>query len=645
MESTVSWNAFSCNGNNSPTLEISFQPSEPISEQTPDSPVDSTLLRQKPEIRLENSLQSLELVAGEYHRVPKGFARDDDQKDISDQVTVSVQEAKGLQIINGYLKASLCGDYHLIYSVKDEWEQTSTLSLPVHVLAKTASTFDLGEFSDLSAFPDVKTEFRDDLEKKEDSPLFKDNQMTHISFVSDERAISGTSLLVDYTKLNNMENRVFFDAMSSHLKTGKWTISFDVKAVYGFGFSDFYVGYGKQGSADSVDLQLSLENLGYGETQRVTYTGILNIEEGSDYFFHFFKLEKDKNLDVMLCFDNFSFSYETVDYTFYTPTVSEMKADGGAIIDWDSKFLPMTSAVPQKVDEIAQEDVKAALQGSDGFGDTCLYMYGKGDHLLTGISKEKDPQYFEVGMAYTISFDYYAMSVSQHYLIVIDGTTSNVNVASSFLKQGLNHAELKFNVPKNAKEITFFGSYDMYVGKMTISLTKASVSVREDVYCPTQDELIAPTGYTWNYEEGNAVDLGGLPFADVSALDENVKTEIASCEGFSSQVIKADFINGGGRLLESVSGTLAKDYQYTLSFNAYCESGKTVLVLLFGNAQIGSHYTLEKSAVTGMTHIYHYEVTFTPKDGASDPFKTIMLYPQDTFTMLIGDMTLKGVKA
>lgn len=184
----------------------------------------------------------------------------------------------------------------------------------------------------------------------------------------------------------------------------------------------------------------------------------------------------------------------------------------------------------------------------------------------------------------------------------------------------------------------------MYVGKMEISLTKSTVSARTDTHTPTNDELIKEGGYTWDYSENNAIDLGGFLFADKNSLPSEIQESIQGLSSFSSQVIKAEFINGGGRQLLSVANVLSLDYSYTLSFDAYCESGKTVLVLLYGNAQIGNHFTMQKAAVSGHTNVYHYSVTFTPKNGTNNDFKTIMLYPQATFTMYIGNITLSGVK-
>lgn len=625
----------------SPTTSMpSSTPSSTPSATPPTTSLTPTtsVQREKPRILLENETTELTCKAGEYIRLPKGFARDMEQNDLSSKIAVSLLENDGAELKSGYFLASLAGTYHVLYNVKDHAGLETSFELPVHVSPWYENTYDVESYDQLENFDKNKI-YKDDLEKGKDSSLLKENLPSNAKIISNDLAIEGTSLNIDYS-LGSGENSAFtLPMLSSYIKPGKWTISFDLKIVRGYGFSDFYVGY-KEIGGQSENQQISLDKVGYGETKRITYTGVLNVNSNKNYLFHIFKNNSD---NVAISMDNFDIRYEEVSYTFYTPTVEDLHQ--GVVIDWNDKFLPITSTVPQTVADIESDTIRNALEASDAFGETCLYMYGTGDHNITGIERSIDEDYFDPSMVYTFKFTYYAMSVSAHYIIIIDGTADNVNVASGFLKTGLNEVEVSFQVPKNAKRITFYGTYDMYVGKMEISLTKSSVNARTDTYTPKHEEIIQEQGYTWDYSENNAVDLGGFLYADVDALSSEIKDSIHGLSSFSSQVLKGDFINGGGRKLVSVENVLSLEYTYTLSFDAYCESGRSVLVLLYGNSQIGNHISLQKTAVTGHSNVYHYSVTFTPKNGTNNDFKTIMLYPQYTFTMYIGNITLKGVKS
>lgn len=623
-------------GNKVPTSTSSSQPttnptSTPITTPSSNSS-SSSVEREKPRILLENEVTEVTCKAGEYLRLPKGFARDMDQKDISSSISTSLLENEGATLNNGYFIASLAGTYHVQYAVKDHLDAEATFDLPIKVTSWYENTYDVGAYGNLNEFENNKV-YKDGLENT--SALL--SLPSNAQLVSDDRAIEGTSLYIDFSSRSGESNAITLPGLSNYIQPGKWTISFDVKMVKGIGFSDFFVGYKE--SSNSENQQISLAKVAFGETTRVTYTGVLNVDTQKDYTFQIFKMNNGSNA---ISLDNFDIRYEEVSYTFYTPTVEDLKK--GVTIDWNEKFMPITSSVPQTVSEIESDAVRQELEASPAFGETCLYMYGTGDHNLTGIERDVDPDYFDTSMVYNFKFTYYAMSVSAHYIIIIDGSADNVNVASGFLKTGLNEADISFQVPKNAKRITFYGTYDMYVGKMEISLTKSTVNSRTDTYKPTNDEIIKEGGYTWDYSENNAIDLGGFLFADTASLSSEIQESIQGLTSFSSQVIKADFINGGGRQLLSVANVLSLDYSYTLSFDAYCENGRTVLVLLYGNAQIGNHFTMQKAAVSGHTNVYHYSVTFTPKNGTNNDFKTIMLYPQATFTMYIGNITLSGVK-
>lgn len=611
--------------------------SEPTPSTSTSTSSSSSVERENPRILLENEVIETHCKAGEYIRLLKGYARDADQKDISNTIEISLVEKEGATIQNGHFKATKSGTYHVLYTCKDHVGKEQSLTYTLHVASWYENKNDIQGYDDISKFNETK-EVRDNLENGSSLLSFSSS---FAELVSDDRAIEGTSLYVDYNRESRNSSNIEIKTLAPYMKSGKWTIAFDVKVVKGYGFSDFYVGYKEVESGNTELQQISLSNLGFGETKHISYTGVINAKDDQTYNFEIMK-QNQNDMDVALCFDNFSVQFEEVSYRFYTPTVEELHQ--GVTIDWNDKFLPITSTLPQEVSKIESEAIRNELEASDAFGETCLYMYGSGDHNITGIENTIDEDYFDTSMVYTFKFTYYAMSVSSHYLIVIDGSADNVNVASGFLKTGLNEVTISFQVPKNAKRMTFYGTYDMYVGKMEISLEKSSVNVRNDIHTPTHNEIIKEGGYTWDYSENNALDLGGFLFAETARLPEEVQTAIAGLSSFSSQVIEGKFINGGGRLFNTISNVLSLDYTYTLSFDAYCESGRTVLLLLYGNSQIGNHTSVSRTAVSGRTNIYHYSVTFTPQNGTNNNFKTIMLYPQATFTMYIGNITLSGVQ-
>lgn len=412
---------------------------------------------------------------GEELILPVATAVDDRDGDVSDNIVIEAVPAEYTKIADGRFLSDVLGFYAVIYSVKDGAGNETSEKIDVNVTSeKYAETFDVSGSDDIAALgKPAKGEhafFKENFAKGVDSPLISSAGLaSHVKPEAGVRAISGNSLVIDYGKCAGGENEWVADGLSPYLKSGRWEVSFDVKLISGTGFSDFYFCYRKIGEGSSLERQVSLAEMREGETKHVSYSRILDPDDGAWQFCVF---KRNRNGDAVLALDNFTFAYTNINFKTTYPSEEELKA--GYTYDWTKNYTPISSAEPVLLDEVDNNEARSAMEGSEGFGKTLMHLTGSGGHEITSLSKTFSPDFFRKGYVYTFELWYYAVTPGTNYLIATDGTPANHMIKQGVFKKGLQKATLEYTVAENDVGITFFtgNAVDIYLGNMTITLKK-----------------------------------------------------------------------------------------------------------------------------------------------------------------------------
>lgn len=410
---------------------------------------------------------------GEELLLPVATAVDDRDGDVSGDIVIATEPAEYASIADGRFLSDVLGCYAVFYSVKDAAGNETSERIEVNVISERyAETFDVSGFDDISALgkpaKGERAVYKENFAAGGDSPLISSAKLpAYVKPEAGVRAISGNSLVIDYGKCAGGANEWIADGLSPYLKSGRWEVSFDVKLISGTGFSDFYFCYRKIGEGSSFERQVSLAEMREGETKHVSYSRILDFDDGA---WQFCVLKRNRNGDAVLALDNFTFAYTNINFKTTYPTEEELKA--GYTYDWTKNYTPISSAEPVLLDEVENNEAKSAMEASEGFGKTLMHLTGSGGHEITSLSKTFSPDFFRKGYVYTFELWYYAVTPGTNYLIATDGTPANHMIKQGVFKEGLQKATIEYTVAENDVGITFFtgNAVDIYLGNMTITL-------------------------------------------------------------------------------------------------------------------------------------------------------------------------------
>ena len=306
-------------------------------------------------------------------------------------------------------------------------------------------------------------------------------------------------------------------------------------------------------------------------------------------------------------------------------------------------------------DQIADETVKnAILNAKSGFTSGVVLHANGGLGDFTGFT---DPGYYIQGKTYHISIDAYiaspmkSTSGTKIYLLAMDDTPGNRVLAEGlFTGEGLYHFEMDWTVGATGeKSLKFFLSNmpeeyaDIYVGDFTITQAKSlkpDVFLnRNDYHTLTAEELKA--GYTFDFNEGNLMNMGNSFYAATALLPEKT-ADLLRANGFGETFYYASENFTFGSLPNDLTG--GKKFRITLqvydvlgNLATTLPRGAFVLLHMQGGVQNSAEVSYKVTADPDNNRLL--TITFdTNTPGGTDD---LLFYGLTTVEYLIGSITIQ----
>lgn len=606
----------------------SAEPTDSGSEEPPVVEPDETA----PVIAIEGNPTTLNVALGQPLTIPAATATDDVDGEVE---VITFSETPGA-LVDGVFTSNILGRHLLTYYACDEAENETYVDVEINVTSDTVfETFDVDGYYDISALANDGGVFKENFQNGLNSPLIERAMQGEAELMASEDTVSGNSLVLDYSECVGKENRIFLTNLLPYLRSGEWTVTFDVKLVSGVGFSDFYFGYVKDGTVTSKDQNYSLAGMQVGETKTIEWKQLLDLDADAQYFFHMFRYAQEYSDPCVLAFDNFTFEYKEKIYNTVVPTFEQIQE--GFTYDWSNNYMAITGGAPEKISEIENAEAKAAIEGaSEGFGDTVMHLTGSGAHDLSALTKANDSDFFQAGWVYTFEIWYYCVSAGSTYMIAYDGTPSNNAFKLNPFTTGLKKVEIEYTVGGNAYALTFYGSMDVYLGNMKITCAEPSI-VREDYYAVTHEDMLKEGGYTYDWSKNNIVAIdNNTKYVEISTMeDAELKTALEATNAFKNDYA-LKFAGLSSSLITCLTGSLTEGNVYTVSFNAYEKTKGSVTLLLMGTSgtQAGqSNFTITDNG----NGTKNYTTTFTAKAD----YNAVNLYIATECELYLADLTLQ----
>ncbi len=590
-----------------------------------------------PVITIDGNPTTFTVGLNEEFTVPTATAVDDVDGEVD--IYIYSETAGAYDGETGKFKTNILGEHVITYYACDEAENETFVEIPVNVTSETyAETFNVTGYNDITVLAQEEGVFKENFEKGLNSPLIYNSLETNkITLEAGERAISGNSLVIDYNALAGSPNVIYFNNIQP-LRSGKWTITFDLKIISGKGFSDFYFGYFRDGDNNaSKDQQYSLADLNAGDTKQIKFSQLLSLDENSQYYFHMFRLANDYTEGPVVAFDNFVIQYEEKVYTTTTPTFEQLQA--GFTYDWENVYMAMDASEPVKVEKIENADAKAAItEATEGFTSTVMNLKDSGAHDLSVIKKAVDPDFFQTDWVYVIEYWYYSVSDTHGYFIAYDGGANNT-VKSNVFEKGLHKGTIEYVVGANEYAITFYATanIDVYLGNLKITLKEPVEGAREDFYAPTTEEIQAQGGYTFDFTENNVIELSkNATYLKVEDLeDATLKQALTETNAFTSGYA-LKYSGGGLSEIKFLTNKVTTGNSYKISFDAYVVSGNLAILPFGAGAQKGD-FRFNPEFRTGEFK------TFTATVVAQEGTETINFYELSSIELYLANFTVEEI--
>ncbi|MDR0831802.1 MAG: hypothetical protein LBM99_02770 [Bacillales bacterium] len=253
--------------------------------------------------------------------LPSATALDARDGDISADIEVVPTVSRGISITknlnNTYTLNTLVSGTHIIsYYVEDSKGNYDEKFINVIVTPSVPETIIPSESNRISNLNTSELTYVENFSRGYSSDLSKGlvwDATVKASLIGDERALAGNSLLLDYSECaSNTNTSFFFGALDTYIKSGRWTIEFDVKKLEG-NIPGFYVSFifdGDNSGDNTITTTIT------SETTHITFNQIKSFDTTKDWHFRVFTYTGDGSFtynNLKLVFDNFSFTYKTVE--------------------------------------------------------------------------------------------------------------------------------------------------------------------------------------------------------------------------------------------------------------------------------------------------------------------------------------------
>lgn len=507
--------AASCGGETS-TSDSSTQSSESVADSSSDS-ADSSA--EQPDTTApvityaDGKKDSYTMVSGEKVTLPSATAAD--EKDGAVDVDVSVT-SKGASIVKteaGYeFSSTTAGTYQVSYYAVDEAENETEEFISVTVTPIVPETTLEAGAGNIENLKEGKT-YVENFENGYSGALAKgfsystEDGTPQASIQATADSIAGNSLIIDYTTCAwNTNTQFWFGTLDEYIKSGKWTISMDVKVLGGAAPSGIYLSFIYDGDNSGENQQFALGAV--GETKTVTLTGNKTFDPSKTWHFRTFFYTGDSSYsyaNFKLAIDNISITVkevvdDTVERTGTPKTLTFADIDGKSytLTGADDNYTALSGAMQyldkSKVvasERLTQEEADN-LTADNGF--TSDYIIEANTQIVTFDALKNvctDSTY-----EYTISFKVYSKNASGWHIFMTDGSGAQSGAKSMPAVTGPTTFTHTF---VGSEKYVNIGLYNgsiapLYIGDITIGAAKR------------QDTEKSPNGY----EVGKNMDQGCL---------------------------------------------------------------------------------------------------------------------------------------
>ncbi len=552
--------------------------------------------------------------AGTPVTLPSATATDAVDGEVELDVTVTSKGATLTKVADGYTFASdTAGEYDVSYYAVDssDNEVEEFISVTVNPI-KAETELEAGQ-NNLSNLAQSEVTFVENFEKGYDSPLargFDFSQATgkpNASIVADENSIAGNSLIIDYTTCAwNTNTQFWFGSLDNYLRSGKWTISMDVKVLGGTAPSGLFFSFIYDGDNDGQNQEIRLGAV--GETTTLTFEGIKNLDDTKTWHFRIFFYTGSSTYkydDFRIAIDNITISVKevvnaVVDRTG-TPkelTGTDLDGNGYTLTGADDNYTALSGSMlyleKSKVvagDYLTAEQA-ANLTAENGFNSDYVILASTEIctfNSLNGLCTDS-------GYEYTITMSLYAPNAQNWYFFIVDGAGQQAH-AASFSVNGALKKTFTITGADNYQRIGLYrqGIESLYIGDITISREERNTEVSPNGY---------KVGQTWT-KSASEINLGNR---GTSVVCSNVNLTgggtLADYDGFENNAIHFN-PNTTNVTMECFRGnnTLENGCTYKITANLYIVSLTGRLTFNFDNAVF-------PDIVSGKTGYQKVEITW-----------------------------------
>lgn len=582
----------------------SVEKSVVVTVKEAEKPADTTA----PVITIQDKEKERIVKVGESLTLPTVTASDDTDGDLTSAVEVGMATSpRGVELKKGEngnytFKAQVAGEHKISYYVEDKAENYDEQFIDVTVTpAKAETVLSEGE-NDISNLAKDNVKFTENFEEGYNGSFAKGltyDTIVPASISGGEDAIAGNSLILDYENcVATSDTKFYFGAVQDYIKTGKWTVSLDVKVIEGnLPDNKIYLFFVQEGQTEAQGIPYEVKT--NGDVTHIEYSAIKVFDTSKPWYMGFFTYTGNTSFQyngLRLAMDNISLTREVVeDATVIrtqpakTITADDLDGSGYTFTGDDDNYsdvIGSSGAIYLQKDKLVggkylTEEQFKNITPENGFnGSTVVFTTGQQTGFLSVKDLCIDPAY-----DYTLTLKVYlpADISGWHWW---QSTDANMQVGGNSLgqlsgdqcKAGVHTWTLK--VQGNAKNINL-GLYSgnqntVFIGDVTISRSAHETAQK------------TPNGYavghTWTLtakdKPGDFNNVSNVVPSEITLSDG---TKLSEKEGFTDSALqfnKSDNKTGEMFRLNKICET---GCIYKITFTMYVETVTGSLMANFDN--------------------------------------------------------------
>lgn len=549
--------------------------------------------------------------AGTPVTLPSATANDAVDGEVELEVTVTSKGATVTKANNGYTFASdTAGEYDVSYYAVDSSDNEVEEFISVTVEPVKAETVLEQGQNNLANLAQSEVTFVENFEKGYDSPLAKGFDFSqaagkpNASVVSNDDSIAGNSLIIDYTSCAHDSNtQYWFGSLDNYIRSGKWTISMDVKVLGGTAPSGLYFSFIYDGDESGDNKEIALGAV--GETKTLTFEGIKNLDETKTWHFRVFFFTGNQSYkydDFRIAIDNISITVKEVVNAVVertgTPkelTATDLDGNGYTLTGADDNYTALSNMLYLDKSKVVAGDYltteqAANLTAANGFNSDYVILATSQLIFFDSLNDLCTDNNYE----YTVTFKVYSPDDATWHFTTQNGAGGNSHTKQCNVNNGVATWTATFNGSDIIHRVGWYfgGSCKLFIGDITVSRT-----LRE----PTDQTAHGyKVGQKWT-KNANDINNGTLVTCSEVTLQEGTLAEQSGFEESARHLSndKADVT------LTCFKGnnTLEMGCTYKITVNLY-------IVELNGRLMINIDNGVFLDLVSGQTGYHKVEITW-----------------------------------